>query len=244
MGERMVGAAQVPQAEAAPARAAVPALTFAWLHERFKVYQQKTKQLPPSKWERRFFWFGLVMAGLGLLNGSVGLPLPPAIKLALAIVFLSGELIGLLTAMAMMLKRELPQYTRAKETHAVEMDADYIHWRSVVEELQQFPADVRRARLRFVEARRQGMTERIGLALGGIQRLGIFPVLIALYLQFRNWEWGDWASAFDVNLVGGLLLWTMLLFYAAGWMLIGLRLRLDAYAVLLGESLLLAKTSD
>lgn len=77
------------------------------------------------------------------------------------------------------------------------------------------------------------MNERMGLVYGGFQRLGIFPVLVALYLQFRNWELGDWASAFDVNLVAGLLIWMMVLMYAAGWLLIGLRTRLDTYVNLL-----------
>ncbi|KAF1722452.1 hypothetical protein CSC75_03120 [Pseudoxanthomonas wuyuanensis] len=81
------------------------------------------------------------------------------------------------------------------------------------------------------------MSERMGLLLGGIQRLGILPLLVALYLQFRNWEWGDWTSAFDVNLVAGLLIWTMLLLYAGGWFLVGLRFQLDAYVSLLESSL-------
>ncbi|RDY66904.1 hypothetical protein DX912_11415 [Lysobacter soli] len=81
------------------------------------------------------------------------------------------------------------------------------------------------------------MGERMGLLLGGIQRLGVLPLLIALYLQFRNWEWGDWAGAFDVNLLAGLLIWAMLLLYAAGWLLVGLRTRLDSYVGLLETSL-------
>ena len=63
------------------------------------------------------------------------------------------------------------------------------------------------------------------------------PVLVALYLQFRNWTWGDWATAFDVNPVAGLIIWMMVLLYAAGWMLIGLRTRLDTYVSLLEAAL-------
>ncbi|MBU2050738.1 MAG: hypothetical protein KKH61_17440 [Gammaproteobacteria bacterium] len=81
------------------------------------------------------------------------------------------------------------------------------------------------------------MDERMGFAFGGIQRLGIFPVLVALYLQFRNWTWGDCATAFDVNPVAGLIIWMMVLLYAAGWMLIGLRTRLDTYVSLLEAAL-------
>jgi len=56
-------------------------------------------------------------------------------------------------------------------------------------------------------------------------------------LQFRNWSWGDWSGAFDVKPVAGLLIWAMVLLYAAGWLLVGLRSRLDSYVSLLEESL-------
>lgn len=91
--------------------------------------------------------------------------------------------------------------------------------------------------LRFASALRDRMNERMGLVYGGFQRLGVFPMLVALYLQFRNWKWGDWASAFDVNLVAGLLIWMMVLLYAAGWLLIGLRTRVDTYVNLLESAL-------
>ncbi|HAU80139.1 MAG TPA: hypothetical protein DCW96_05630 [Stenotrophomonas sp.] len=81
------------------------------------------------------------------------------------------------------------------------------------------------------------MNERMGLVFGGMQHLGIFPVLVALYLQFRNWTWGDWAAAFDVNPVAGLIIWMMVVLYVAGWMLIGLRTRLDTYVSLLETAL-------
>ncbi len=81
------------------------------------------------------------------------------------------------------------------------------------------------------------MIDRTGLMYGGLQKLGPFPLLIALYLQFRNWEWGDWAGAFDVNLVGGLLIFALVLLYVMGWVLIGMRVRLDTYVMLLEASL-------
>ena len=81
------------------------------------------------------------------------------------------------------------------------------------------------------------MSYRLGLAMGGIERLGVFPVLIALYLQFKDWKWGDWAALADVNLVAGLLIWAMVLLYGVGWILIGLKVRLDTYQSILEESL-------
>lgn len=57
------------------------------------------------------------------------------------------------------------------------------------------------------------------------------------YVQFRNWKWGDWASAFDFNLLSGVLVFTMVLLYVLGWVLIAMRTRLDTYVNLLQTAL-------
>jgi len=77
----------------------------------------------------------------------------------------------------------------------------------------------------------------MGLIYGGLQRLGPFPLLIALYLQFRQWKWGDWSSAFNVGQLGAFLIYALVLLYITGWLLTGLRTRLDTYAALLEGSM-------
>jgi hypothetical protein len=72
----------------------------------------------------------------------------------------------------------------------------------------------------------------MGLMYGGLQRLGPFPLLLALYLQFRGWKWGEWRAVFDVGWVGALLIFGLTLLYLLGWMLIGQRKRLDTYVAL------------
>lgn len=147
------------------------------------------------------------------------------------------EVAGLGLSMALTLRRELPQLLRAKAQHAQEMDSEFADWQGLVAELRRYPRGAREARLRYVTSLRMSMGERLGMLFGGAERLGVFPVLIALYLQFRNWEWGDWAGAFDVNLIAGLLIWVIVLFYGMGWLLVSLRSRLDSYVRLLEESL-------
>ena len=112
------------------------------------------------------------------------------------ILLLLTEAAGFATSLVMMLHRELPQFRKPRLVHAAEMDIDFGKWQDLVVELRQFPAVQRATRLRFIQRLRNNMDHRMGLAFGGTQRLGIFPILIALYLQFRNWKWGDWAAAF------------------------------------------------
>lgn len=213
-------------------------LTFSWLHAKVAGYVAHSLTPRPSPWERYALWVALGAAGVGLLVGSLSpqvlAPGPAAVALRACLVV---ELAAFAVYLGLMIARELPQFRKPRLTHAAEMDSDFTYWQGMVNELRLFPRRQREAKLRFASALRMRMNERMGLLYGGIQRLGIFPVLIALYLQFRTWKWGDWAAAFDVNLVAGLLIWMMVLLYAAGWLLIGLRTRLDTYVHLLESAL-------
>jgi len=214
------------------------ALSFSWLHDKVAAYVAHSRYPKPSRVERASVWVGVGAAGVGLLVAALS-PRVIAPQLAAGVLSacLAVELAGFATHLILMAKRELPQLLKPRLAHAAEMDFDFAYWRELVAELSGFPLAQREEMLRFASALRDRMNERMGLVYGGFQRLGIFPVLVALYLQFRNWKWGDWASAFDVNLVAGLLIWMMVLLYAAGWLLIGLRTRVDTYVNLLESAL-------
>lgn len=209
-------------------------LSFSWLHENVAAYVARSHAPKRSRVERWSLWTGVGAAGTGLIVAALSprwiAPQPAVLVLSLC---LAIEIAGFAVHLFLLGKRELPQLIMPRLTHAKEMDFDFSYWRQLIGELRGFPRADLEDMLRFARALRDGMNERMGLVYGGFQRLGIFPVLVALYLQFRNWEWGDWASAFDVNLVGGLLIWMMVLLYAMGWLLIGLRTRLDTYVNLL-----------
>jgi len=232
-------ASGVPEAAGAAEPAGhAPALSFTWLHDNVAAYVARSRYPKPSRVERASLWIGLGAAGLGLLAGALSPRIiaaePAAITLSIC---LGVELAGFLLHLILMAKRELPQALKLRRTHAVDMDFDFAYWRYLVGKLRTFPRAECEEMLRFSSGLRQRMNERMGLVFGGMQHLGIFPVLVALYLQFRNWTWGDWATAFDVNLVAGLIIWMMVLLYVAGWMLIGLRTRLDTYVSLLETAL-------
>jgi len=214
------------------------ALSFSWLHDKVAAYVAHSRYPKPSRVERASVWVGVGAAGVGLLVAALS-PRVIAPQLAAGVLSacLAVELAGFATHLILMAKRELPQLLKPRLAHAAEMDFDFAYWRELVAELSGFPRAQRKEMLRFASALRDRMNERMGLVYGGFQRLSIFPVLVALYLQFRNWKWGDWASAFDVNLVAGLLIWMMVLLYAAGWLLIGLRTRVDTYVNLLESAL-------
>jgi len=200
-------------------------------------YAANSDQVGPSQLERCSFWIGFGMAGLGLAASGLLRWVSPVAVLYITGICLVAELAGIGLSLGLMLRRTLPKLMRFRQVHAVEIDADFDKWQELIAELRRFPHSEREQRLRFVAALSSRMDQRLGLAYGSVQRLGIFPVLLALYLQLRNWKWGDWTGAFDVNLLAGLLIWAMVLLYAGGWLLIGLRTRLETYVDLLENSL-------
>lgn len=220
------------------AKVAAGDLTFTWLFEQVQAYADQGIYPKPSRLEKLSMWTGVGATATGLLLAALpGVLIPVGWLLIILKVCLLVEVLGFLLSFALMLRREGRQYIKPRQTHASEMDGNFAYWVDLVARLREFPRQQREQRLRFAKNLRDGMTDRMGLMYGGLQKLGPFPVLVALYLQFRNWKWGDWAAAFDVNLVSGMLIGSMVLLYAVGWMLMGMRIRLDTYVNLLEGSL-------
>jgi hypothetical protein len=224
------------------AKGGVPAqtseLTYSWLYEQVQFRADLSIYPKPSQVEKLSFRSGLAAACVGLLVAAASPSvIPPILAAVVASICLLIEVVGFLVGGVLTAKREWRQYAKPRLSHAEEMDGEFNHWRTLIESLREFPRKQIEERLRFVTALRQGMTERMGLMYGGLQKLGPFPVLAALYLQFRNWEWGDWAGAFDVNLVAGLLIFSMVLMYVVGWLMVAVRTRLDTCVSLLEAAL-------
>ena len=213
-------------------------LTFHWLYERVQELVERSIYPKAGRLEKWSFRVGMLAAVIGILSSQ--LPdrwLPVSVVLPLVVVCLAVEIGGFIVGGILAARRGVRQFIQPRLSHAREMDSDFAYWQAVVADLRAFPRIERERRLKYVSTLRTNMIERMGMLYGGLQRLGPFPVLIALYLQFRGWKWGDWAGAFDVSLLGALLIFGMVVLYAVGWMLIGLRTRLDTYVALLEGSI-------
>lgn len=213
-------------------------LSFRWLYQRVEDYAAHSIYPKASSVERWSYGVGLLAAVIGLLGALIfNLLFQDDVTIWFVALCLLLEIGGLLSGSFLTIRREFRGFTQPRLSHAKEMDADFGHWKSLVQQLRGFPREQREERLRFVSSLRSNMIERMGIMYGGLQRLGPFPLLVALYFQFRNWKWGDWAALFDVNLLAGLLIATLITLYLLGWVLIGQRIRLDTYVNLLEASL-------
>lgn len=133
-------------------------------------------------------------------------------------------------------RREWRMFYRRHDKLSRELDRDYGQWRGLVVEMRCFPKDELARRLRYLSARKSSLAYRMGLFTGSVQRLGILPLLAILYLQFKDWRFGDWQAFGQVHMLGGLLLWALFLAYLGAWWLVGLGTRWDAYEALLIEA--------
>ncbi|WP_445513503.1 hypothetical protein [Stenotrophomonas sp. 3(2025)] len=221
-----------------PAQSDRQELTFHWLYQRVQGLVDHSIYSKAGRVEKWSFRVGVASAVIGVL-GSL-LPerwIQPGMALLLVMVCLSIEIGGFALGWALTLRREARQYLQPRLSHAREMDSEFSQWQAVIAELRNFHRKEREQRLRYVTTLRTGMIDRMGLIYGGLQRLGPFPLLVAFYLQYRGWKQGNWGGVFDIGWAGAVLVVMMVLLYLLGWMLIGLRVRLDTYVALLEGSI-------
>lgn len=229
-------ASNAPVATAAPpvdAGTALQELSFPALNAALDDYLARTGGTKASPWERWSLIIGVAGAALGMLLGSV---LSGRAGVIAALSGLTLEVLGLGTAILLQIHRDRRQFLEARLQHAREIEEGYTQYQQLVQQVRAFPLEQRRLRLRYIRDRRATMHERLDLFAGGMERLGVLPLLVALYLQFKDWRWGNWNTFASITLVQGLLAFAIFLSYALSWHLINLRIRVQAYELLLAEA--------
>ncbi|WP_225042793.1 hypothetical protein [Xanthomonas campestris] len=205
-----------------------PSLSAAIAH-----YTQVTEQGRAGPVERWSLAIGLIGAGVGILAGTL---LSGKVGVYLAATGLAVELAGFLVYGVLSFKREWPSFRRPYADHAELMEREFHQYQSIVASLRRFPLEQRRRREAFMRDRRTNMHDRLGLFTGGMEKLGFMPVLLALYLQLKDWRFGDWTVLSKITLIQGVLAFTLLFAFAMSWHLIRLRIRVQSYEQLLAEA--------
>lgn len=208
-------------------------LDFAHLERRVSQALLNTADPSPEALERWSFALGFFLAGIASLAGTLvgGLYGLRIVQAGLIL-----ELVGLLVSVICLVRREWRTFAHKHVGFASALDRDFDELQKMLTWLRTFPHEERARRLRFLGGRKATFAYRFGLIVGGVERLGVLPVLAVLYLQFKDWEFGDWEALGRVHMVGGLLLWMLLLTYLGAWWLAGLKGRVDLYEILLTEA--------
>ncbi|QNH18556.1 hypothetical protein HEP74_03728 [Xanthomonas sp. SS] len=222
-----------PHGDAHQTNTALADLRFPSLAAAMDRYLQATDYSRAGPVERWSFAIALLGAGVGMLFGTL---LDGKAALYWAIGGLTVELTGVMTSFVLAFKRELPGFRRPYASHADEMEKEFHYYHAIVAALRTFPLEERRRRETFMRDRRTNMHDRLGLFTGGMERLGIMPVLLALYLQLKDWRWGDWGVLGKITMMQGILAFLLMFAYAMSWHLIRLRIRVQSYEQLLAEA--------
>lgn len=208
-----------------------PRLYFATLES--KLAEVSAGEPPPlhvSRWERRFFW-GTV---LGILWLSTA-PMLLSPSFALYIVLAAGmviEIAGIIGLAILQAREILPAACNRRGKFAQRLDREFVMYREVVSWLRSHDLADLMSQLAFVRSRRDMMRRKLGLFAGGIERLGVLPLLVALYLQVHNFT--TWPPQFTRAEIGAI--WALVLAYGVGWLAAVVALRLDLYEQLLADA--------
>jgi hypothetical protein len=208
-------------------------LTYALIEKKIDQYVKDVGDEKPGILERLAFGTAMV-SWMPLLLATQFVKSRTAVLILVACTVLL--LIALGVGVVCVVRREWRTFHRRHDKLSRELDRDYDQWREMVSAMRYFPTAELARRLRYLSTRKSSLSYRMGLVTGSVQRLGILPLLAVLYVQFKDWRFGDWAAFGQVHIVGGLLLWALFLTYLLSWWAVGLSTRWDVYEALLIEA--------
>ena len=206
-------------------------LTFAMLDKRIEgLPLHPSRQFTPS---RRAGWGSSIGFASALLALIIGKTLPNSRwALAAVAVLLVIELSGFFVAFtAQQPGFNLKPSSERRESAEV-LDFDMPHHDDLIGWLRRFPRERLQAMSDFTAFRVERLRSTLPLLTGGLDKLAILPILVALVIQFKDMHWPPQVSWPEVYLFAVLMgiYWLSLL-------QVGVRFRLELYDMLLKKAL-------
>jgi hypothetical protein len=218
-----------------PIETTSPPFSFVWLEKRIAECNQDIGDTVMTPLERYAVIGVIAIGGLSilaylLLRNRLGLQIMQA-----------GALLQWTLVLAFLIRMSYHGWRAYKRQYmdiATELDSFYVRYQHLIDDLRTYPAAEIDKHMRYIRDRKTALIYRHVLLSGGMEKIGILPLLALLYLQLKDWSFGDWKGLLDhVHLVGGLLLWILLIAYCIAWWAARTKGRLDVYEALLAEAL-------
>lgn len=185
---------------------------------------------------RKNTYRGFAIAATGSLLSLLCTKLLPNNQLytaVLSILFLVVELVGIVVVAISELPHRWPSIANERRQFAEALDHDLPHHLGLLEWLQSFPRERLQQLSEYASCRHERMQQKLPLFIGNIEKLGLLPVIAALYLQFKDLRWPPHPSWLDIALI-----FILIVGYATSLLQFTVRLRLQLYDVLLKNALL------
>ncbi len=183
----------------------------------FQILQEKIDEAfpdrdpPPRKAEH----YGLYAALAGIVVGILGILISPhaSVGKLLALLGLATEVVGGAIYTGLGLARTIQSAKFDDRSGSTEFEQDFKGYQSVVSWLRTFSEQQLKTRLIFVSNRIAAWQHGTMLVLGGVEKLGLVSLFVALYLQFKDTAW-TWPP--EITLAGSLLAFVVISLYALG----------------------------
>lgn len=211
-------------------------LTFAFLDAQIEgIPEGPVATFNTPQWIRPWTFAGVAGAVLGLLPSLLIQWLTPApwmvwVSKVGLIVMVLGFAPGLVRNV-FVLWREFRTHRRGL---IAQVDHDVGEFRALASRLAAYPRHELEAQARAARMAYERLGSRLTMLIGGIERLGLLPLLLSLFVVLRNWRdllaLPNWISFFAVM---AAILWVI------GWAGAEFRRRLQFYSYLLDEALII-----
>lgn len=209
--------------------------SFAELERRVAAYVGSgTPRLAATSAERRALGAAFAGALVGFLGASF---VPGAYGAWIGLLGLFVEVLGFVVWVSMSFGRDLRNLRLSRAQFAADIDADFVDYSGIVAWLRRQRLPDLELRLSFLCASKQRMSQKIGLLTGGLNRLGVLPVVAAVYFQVKDVSLADFGSITPPTFAGGLVGVSVIGLYVLGWWATAMVLRMDLYEALLSQAL-------
>ena len=209
-----------------------PKLTFAGLDARIEALPESPSDT--AAFPKKAKW-GLFAVAAGALFGLLCVKLLPSNAMytgVLAYIGVAVEIVGAVFFAISQIPKRWPTFANGRRDFAEQLDFDLPHHLALVEWLRTFPLDQREALSEFIRYRHERMKEKLPMLTGSIEKLGALPIVIALYLQFKDMHWPPHPGWMEI-----FLIFVLVLGYWLSVTQISVRLRLQLYETLLRKAL-------
>lgn len=209
----------------------LPKLTFAALNARIDALPEFPKD--STIFPKKMKW-GLAAGAAGASLALLSIKLLPSniYTVTLSSLGVVVELVGVVVAIISQVPKKWPTFASERSEFAEQLDFDLPHHLALVDWLRTFPVEQRKTLSEFITYRHARMKERLPMLTGSIEKLGALPVVIALYLQFKDMHWPPHPSWVEI-----FLIFALVLAYVLSMLQVSVRLRLQLYETLLCKAL-------
>lgn len=215
-------------------------LTFAILDAKINALPQgPVSALNTPRWAWRLSLVGLVgMIAAFMPSLLVKWLAPQMWMVGLAQVGLAMTVVGFLPGFLRNLWVLVRDLRHHRAGMVAQFDHDVAQLRGLATWMSGYPRETLESSLRYARMGHERLHSRLGMLLGGIDRLGLLPVLVSLFVLLRNWQ--DLLHLPGWLVILGLLapaLWLI------GWLGAEFSRRLQLYAFLCDEALRIQEPS-